>query len=192
MPQNIFKIDRSNVETLDLKMLLLIGGIVIVFFLFIYPMLTKKEFFSLDGLKQKAKNAYGVAKEKFSVIQKMTDNTLDAGCAKPEETKVETMSDVQQATKIDAFGSLDTPKGNADIDAHKVDTQMCSKACCSPQWGQENATDDRIMPNDLGTKYFSTNYMCNGENPGDKGHGCVCVTNDTFGYLGERGGNNME
>jgi hypothetical protein len=197
MPQNIFKIDRTNVETLDLKMLLLIGGIVVLFFLFVYPMLTKKELFTLDELKEKAKNAYDTVRstvtETFNINEKMdVDYTLEAGCAKPEEKKVETMSDVQKTTKIDAFGSLESPSGNTNIEFNKVDTQMCSKACCSPQWGQDPYDDGRIMANDLGTKYFTTNYMCNGENPGDKGNGCVCVTKDTFGYLGNRGGNNME
>jgi hypothetical protein len=194
MPQNIFKIDRSNVETLDLKMLLLIGGIVVLFFLFIYPMLTKKELFSLDELKQNAQNLYNSVRQKMTTRKENmdVDYTLDAGCAKPEEKKVETMSDVQKTTKIDAFGSLESPSGNTNIESNKVDTQMCSKACCSPQWGQDPFNDGRIMANDLGTKYFATNYMCNGENPGDKGNGCVCVTKDTFGYLGNRGGNNME
>jgi hypothetical protein len=191
MPQNIFKIDRSNVKTLDLKMLLLIGGLVVLFFLFVYPMLSRKETLpdSLNKLKNKVMavaETFTGRKEKMDV-----DYTLDAGCAKPEEKKVETMSDVQKTTKIDAFGSLDAPNGNS-IDSHKVDTQKCSKACCSPQWGVDPFSDGRIMGNDLGSKYFATNYMCNGENPGDKGNGCVCVTKDTFGYLGNRGGNNME
>jgi hypothetical protein len=193
MAGQIFRMAQSgNVSNgIDLKMLLIIGGIVVLFFLFVYPMLTKKEFL-LDDIKQQATNfANSIQNTMNPVRQGMEDYTLDAGCAKPEK-KVEQMSDVQKTTKIDAFGGLATPNGNTDIETNKVDTQMCSKACCSPQWGQDPVNDDRVMPNDLGSKYFSTNYMCNGENPGDKGNGCVCVTKDTFGYLGNRGGNNME
>ena len=194
MAQQIFRMAQSgNVKGLDLKMLLIIGGIVVLFFLFVYPMLTKKELFpSLDELKLQAQEAVDSVKGKLMPEkQGMEDYTLDAGCGKPEK-KVENMSDVQKTTKIDAFGDLVAPSGNSDIEANKVDTKLCSKACCSSQWGQDPSKDERIMPNDLGNKYFATNYMCNGENPGDKGHGCVCVNKDTFGYLGNRGGNNME
>ena len=78
-----------------------------------------------------------------------------------------------------------------DIDEYKLENKMCSKSCCSPQWGVSPESDDRIQPNDLGTKFLPTNYMCSGDNPGDKGNGCVCVDKDTFSYLGNRGGNNI-
>jgi hypothetical protein len=193
MAKNIFKIDRSNVESLDLKMLLIIGGIVVLFFLFVYPMLTKKETFStslttsLDSLKS---GAMDMVETFTNLKERLVDYTLDAGCAKPEEKKVETMADVQKTTQMTINGSFEAPSGN--VDSHKVDTQMCSKSCCSPQWGHQAEGDDRVMANDLGSKYFATNYTCNGENPGDQGNGCVCVSKDTFGYLGNRGGNNME
>lgn len=107
-------------------------------------------------------------------------------------TTKEHMADVESTTKMSATGNLVSETNMTDIDNKKLSEMQCSRACCSPQWGVETEKDDRIQPNDLGTKYMPTNYMCNGENPGDKGHGCVCVTKDAFDYLGERGGNNVQ
>ena len=103
---------------------------------------------------------------------------------------VQHMSDFVQPNESTATGSL-SPVASNDIDNYKLENKMCSKSCCSSQWGVKPEPDDRIKPNDLGTKFLPTNYMCSGDNPGDKGNGCVCVDKDTFSYLGNRGGNNI-
>jgi hypothetical protein len=277
--------NKSIFDKLDIKILLIIGVIVVLFFLFIYPMLSKKESF-MDLLKNNIQNTYDNITNKLYTKQNMTDYTVDSECSKPKEKKVEFMneeqhiqsdnnelpsqlempvmnidgynpyqsnnvefmneeqhiqsdnnelempvmnvdgynpyqsnnvefmneeqhihydnnqlqpqqyveymSDIQSTKKMSADGNLEAPRTSKDIQSNKVDSQMCSKSCCSPQWGYEQNNDKRVMPNDLGTKFLATNYMCNGENPGDLGNGCVCVNKDTFGYLGNRAGNNME
>jgi len=199
MAGDLFRIVKKTNEVsgnFDLKMLLIVGAIVILFFVVVYPMLKKSsEKMSntwLDSVKSTVSGAADKATNMVNTtIQRMTDYTTDAGCGKPEK-KVETMANIQKTSQITATGDLSPATSNDDIAALKTDTVACSKACCSPQWGMEQPKDDRVMPNDLGTKYFPTNYMCNGENPGDHGNGCVCMTNQIFNTLGNRGGNNLE
>jgi len=175
-----------NSEKINWTMLLLIGGFILLVFLILYPLIKKESFKSFNTMEKFAK-----------LVENVTDYTVDAGCGIPksseekkEDIKVETMADVQSTTKMTASGDL-TPANSSEIsNENKVDTMACSKACCSPQWGIENTQDDRVMPNDLGNKFFPTNYMCNGENPGDHGNGCVCVNKNGFDNLGFRGGNN--
>jgi hypothetical protein len=104
---------------------------------------------------------------------------------------LETMSDYVKPDNVDAFGAL-SPVHSDETDKYKLQDMMCSKSCCSPQWGVTPEEDDRIKANDLGTKFFPTNYTCDGNNVGDHGNGCVCVSKDAFSYLGNRGGNNIE
>jgi hypothetical protein len=120
----------------------------------------------------------------------MANNTLESK-KEGDVYKIENMSDIMKGDKMDIFGNISSVN-NANIDNYKLENMMCSKACCSNQWGMGVSNDNRIKTNDVGSKFFSTNYMCSGDNPTDKGNGCVCVTKDMFSYLGNRGGNNTE
>jgi hypothetical protein len=248
---------------INMRMLLIIGAIVIVFFLFIYPTLKKRENFGMNditamlGMKQNftnqitekfglgdLQNMLGMAQpatpkttestvqhftpafETFAnVVEPMEDpNTASLGVVEdntnvmpteapsapielPEYVKklltntehmsnntldhMENMADVMKGDKIDAFGTLKSVNNNA-INNYRLEDMMCSKSCCSNQWGIQGEKDPRILPNDVGTKYFPTNYTCSGDNATDRGNGCVCMNKDTFSFLGNRGGNNSE
>jgi len=68
---------------------------------------------------------------------------------------------------------------------YKVDREMCSQSCCSPQWpvSFDLKQDPRIAPGDLGTKIIPNNFSCSGENGG----GCVCLEKPAYDMLYGRG-----
>ena len=66
----------------------------------------------------------------------------------------------------------------------KIDTALCSKACCYQQYPVPfNTVVDPNVPNP--SKYEKTNFMCNY----GSGSGCVCITNKQKNRLGSRMGN---
>ncbi len=71
---------------------------------------------------------------------------------------------------------------------YKLDTNMCSKDCCTQNYWPvsfDTKRDPRILPGELGTKYIPTQLTCSGIN----GRGCVCVTNDQYNFVSTRGTN---
>jgi hypothetical protein len=177
--------NSSKSDFFNWKMLLIISGIVIVFFIFVYPALKKEHMnFDFNYISNIAKENAVKAVDEIKNLTKQTKQTM----TNLLPNNAENMADIEKATKMTVTGDLTDETSNENLS--KVDTMYCSKSCCSPQWGMENQKDERVMPNDLGSKFYPTNYMCNGENVGDHGNGCVCMTKDGFDELGFRGGNN--
>jgi hypothetical protein len=169
-------------------------------------------------LRSKKNERFNVAEETYNNLSAMTNQELRVYMASIDNTIKKTliselgpervaklnekmggnilyvqegMADYVPPDQISATGNL-KPVASNDIEKFKIENMMCSKSCCSPQWGVKQHEDDRIQANDLGTKYMPTNYMCSGDNVGDHGNGCVCIDKDTFSYLGNRGGNNFD
>jgi hypothetical protein len=68
----------------------------------------------------------------------------------------------------------------------KIDTNICSKACCFQQYPVPfNKVVDPLVPDP--TKYERSNYMCNWG--GNGSGGCVCITKKQKNWLGARAGN---
>jgi hypothetical protein len=66
----------------------------------------------------------------------------------------------------------------------KIDTNICSKACCFQQYPVPfNVVVDPRVPDP--SQYERSNYMCNhGE-----GSGCVCISKKQKKWIGSRAGN---
>ena len=73
-------------------------------------------------------------------------------------------------------------------ECYKMDTNMCSAACCGQQWPLSFNTknDPRIKEGELGDKYISTNMSCSGT----MGTGCICASKKQYDFLSNRGNNN--
>jgi hypothetical protein len=63
---------------------------------------------------------------------------------------------------------------------------MCSKACCSPQYPPPFALEEDVMVNSMKDKFVPNNYACNNA---WNNAGCVCMTKEQHNYIGSRGGN---
>ena len=72
-------------------------------------------------------------------------------------------------------------------DIKKIDKNICSKQCCKfVQWPVPfNTIDPKINSNEL-KDYIGSNLTCNG---GQSGGGCVCLNQNEFDYLADRGKN---
>lgn len=75
---------------------------------------------------------------------------------------------------------------NNDIAHNKLDLNVCSKSCCSGQWPTSimMPLDPRVKPG-----FVNTNLNCTGFNSGQHGVGCLCVSQDQFDYVANRGNN---
>lgn len=63
---------------------------------------------------------------------------------------------------------------------------MCSKACCSPQYPTPFALESDEQVNKMKDKFVLNNYACNNA---WNNAGCVCMTKEQHNYLSSRGGN---
>jgi hypothetical protein len=63
---------------------------------------------------------------------------------------------------------------------------MCSKACCSPQYPPPFALESDAMVESMKDKFVPNNYACNNA---WNNAGCVCMTKEQRSYLESRGGN---
>jgi len=63
---------------------------------------------------------------------------------------------------------------------------MCSKACCSPQYPTPFALESDAMVEAMKDKFVPNNYACNNA---WNNAGCVCMTKEQHEYLQSRGGN---
>ena len=63
---------------------------------------------------------------------------------------------------------------------------VCSKNCCATQWPTSINVNEKskIKPNDIGSKYFTSNITCNN---GIINTGCVCLTKESKQLLEKKG-----
>ena len=76
------------------------------------------------------------------------------------------------------------PDNSAGIQT--LDNNPCNKQCCNlNQWKHPNFLNDNIDTTDY-SKYVASNINCTYNN---KDTGCLCLTQDNFNYLKNRGSN---
>jgi hypothetical protein len=79
---------------------------------------------------------------------------------------------------------LENIEENADI--VKIDKNMCSRQCCKQtQWPLPKELMETDMTEEEIKKYIGSNLSCNF----GSGNGCLCVSQDDYNYLANRGNN---
>lgn len=86
---------------------------------------------------------------------------------------------------ISNYGTIDKLDDGYNGDMG-LNYNMCSKACCSPQYPPPFAVEEDVMVNSMKDKFVPNNYACNNA---WNNAGCVCMTKKQHDYIGSRGGN---